>query len=682
MSEMEKITGSSPEAKSLDITNQNIEQLKQLFPDVFSEGKIDFEALRAVLGDEIDDSEERYNFTWNGKTKARQIAQTPSTGTLRPCKDESVNWDTTENLFIEGDNLEVLKLLQKSYHKKVKMIYIDPPYNTGTDFVYKDNYQESIKNYFEVTGQVDSDGNKLSTNKDTSGRYHSDWLNMIYPRLILAKNILHPQGAIFISIDDNEVFNLVKVCEELFGNGTTKVIAVKMSEASGLKMASVKKLGTIPKLKEYVLVIKPSGVNGLSFSPIKKPKWDTEYNIYLDNFTREDREFYDSLKNSSKEVSEEEISKLDVLLSKITLKSISDVYDGSTPKKDDWLFENSWRICQCVKSPSIHKLSEEKKKLHPNEDVFSVKSSQGLVYLVRSTYPSTSKNPRLQLIFASDNLYVHPGDFWSHIKTTGLDNEGGVPYKNGKKPIKLVSELIGSLSGLEDDDIVLDFFAGSATTGEATMLLNKDKGLSLRFILVQLPEDLQESYASATGETKKQIKESIDFLSDLGRPHKLTELGKERLKINVNQKYSDQSKNGFQVFKLDETNIRPWDADFENLELVLQQAEKSIKSDRSCEDVLYEIFLKYGYDLTTPVETEIVNGKTVFVVGAGALFVCLDDEITTETVEGIVKLKEDYDPEDDAIQVVFKDEGFADDRVKTNAFQILKQADIEDVKSI
>lgn len=214
---IDKITGSSPEAKSLDITQQNIEQLKQLFPDVFSENKIDFEALKAVLGEEIDDSEERYNFTWNGKTKARQIAQTPSTGTLRPSKAESVNWDTTENLFIEGDNLEVLKLLQKPYHKKVKMIYIDPPYNTGKDFVYKDNFRDNIQNYFNQTNQVDAQGNKLSTNSDTSGRYHSNWLNMMYPRLKLARNLLKDDGVIFISIDDNEQGNLKQICDEIFG---------------------------------------------------------------------------------------------------------------------------------------------------------------------------------------------------------------------------------------------------------------------------------------------------------------------------------------------------------------------------------------------------------------------------------------------------------------------------------
>ncbi len=216
---MEKITAASAESKSLDITAQNIEQLKALFPDVVSEGKIDFDALKAVLGEAIDDSAERYNFTWNGKTKARQIAQTPSTGTLRPCKEESVNWDSTENLFIEGDNLEVLKLLQKSYHKKVKMIYIDPPYNTGKDFVYKDNFHNNIQNYLEQTGQVDSDGYKLSTNTDTSGRYHSDWLNMIYPRLKLARNLLRDDGVIFVSIGDDEQSNLKKICDDIFGEG-------------------------------------------------------------------------------------------------------------------------------------------------------------------------------------------------------------------------------------------------------------------------------------------------------------------------------------------------------------------------------------------------------------------------------------------------------------------------------
>jgi len=209
---MKKLDG-----KSMDIVADNIAKLKEIFPDIFTDGKIDFEALRATLGEYVERDDERYSFTWNGKAKARRIAQTPSRGTLRPAKEESKDWDTTQNLYIEGDNLEVLKLLQKSYHKQVKMIYIDPPYNTGKDFVYRDNFKDNIKNYLEQTGQIDSEGKKLSTNRETSGRYHSDWLNMMYPRLKLARNLLKDDGVIFISIDDNEVANLRKICDEIFG---------------------------------------------------------------------------------------------------------------------------------------------------------------------------------------------------------------------------------------------------------------------------------------------------------------------------------------------------------------------------------------------------------------------------------------------------------------------------------
>jgi len=205
------------DGSSLNIAQDNINQLKTLFPDIVSEGKIDFEALRAVLGDAVETNEERYNFTWHGKAQARRIAQTPSTGTLRPCKAESKDWDSTQNLFLEGDNLEVLKLLQKSYHKQVKMIYIDPPYNTGKEFIYPDNYQDNLNTYLQYTGQKDSEGRKFGTNAETSGRYHTNWLNMMYPRLKLARNLLRDDGVIFISIDDNEVANLRKLCDEIFG---------------------------------------------------------------------------------------------------------------------------------------------------------------------------------------------------------------------------------------------------------------------------------------------------------------------------------------------------------------------------------------------------------------------------------------------------------------------------------
>jgi adenine-specific DNA-methyltransferase len=209
---MEKMDG-----KTIDIVAENITKLKALFPEAVTEGKIDFDVLKEMLGEYVDDRDERYSFTWNGKTRTRMLAQTPSTGTLRPCPEESVDWETTQNIFIEGDNLEVLKLLQKSYHKKIKAICIDPPYNTGHDFVYKDDFKDNIKNYKAITGQIDGEGRNISSNPETSGRYHTDWLNMMYPRLKLARNLLRDDGVIFIHIDDNEVANLRKMCDEIFG---------------------------------------------------------------------------------------------------------------------------------------------------------------------------------------------------------------------------------------------------------------------------------------------------------------------------------------------------------------------------------------------------------------------------------------------------------------------------------
>lgn len=606
-SKLEKITGTSPEAKSLDITNHNIDQLKQLFPDVFSEGKIDFEALKALLGEAIDDSNERYNFTWHGKNKARQIAQTPSTGTLRPCKEESVNWDTTENLFIEGDNLEVLKLLQKSYHKKVKMIYIDPPYNTGKDFVYKDNFHDNIQNYLEQTGQVDNDGNRLNTNSDTSGRYHSDWLTMMYPRLKLARNLLTDDGFIFISIDDSEFSNLKAICNEIFGetNFVTAFMWKRKKEiSSDSKNISVQ--------GEYILAFSKSDKSILNLEPLSD-----EY-----------------IKKSYKE---------------------------PTPEFPD----GKWRPVPLTVSKGLSGGGYEYTVVAPNgtthkrlwaypENSFQKLVDDGLVY-----YGKDGCGVPQRVMYAHNSKGQPSTNYWDDVTT---NKEGkkeiielfGDNIFDTPKPTKLIRKLI-NLS-VRSGDLVLDFFAGSGTTADAVIRESGTKDIN--FISVQLPEPT----------TEKSVAKKNGYNS-------VSDITKYRIKQALNG-----TSLGFKVFKLDETNIRPWDANFENLELVLQQAEKSIKEGRTNEDVLYEIFLKYGYDLTTPVETELVQGKAVFVVGAGALFVCLDDDITTETVEGIAKLKEVYDPE--TTQVVFKDEGFADDRVKTNAIQILKQASIDDVKSI
>lgn len=625
MSEIEKITGSSPEAKSLDIKQKNIKQLKQLFPDVFSENKIDFEALKAVLGEEVDDSEERYNFTWNGKTKARQIAQIPSTGTLRPCKEESVNWDTTENLFIEGDNLEVLKLLQKAYHKKVKMIYIDPPYNTGKEFVYKDNYKNNIKNYLEITEQVNSDGKTLGTNTETSGRYHTDWLNMIYPRLKLARNLLTEDGLIFISIDDNEVENLRKLCSEIYGEDNFLACAIwqKRTSPDARKVVS--------SGHEYVLAYFKNAEKGKE-TLNKLPLTDEQKKSYKN----QDNDPRGPWASSD-------------FTAQIGHATPQQFYTITAPNGKTHVPPpgTCWKNIESVYK---EKLSEGRFWFGKNGDAFPR----------RKTYLNESEGRTLWTWWSNKEV-GHTQEATKELKEL---MEAPNIFDN-PKPTRLIRRILQLAS--QPDSIVLDFFAGSGSTANSVLKLNREDGGSRKFIAVQIPEPYQkgtDAYKAGYSHISESCKERIK------------RAGYAILKDNPEYKGDV----GYKTLKLDETNIRPWDADFDNLEQVLQQATESIKADRSSEDVLYEIFLKYGYDLTTPVETEVVNGKTVFVVGAGALIVCLDDEITGETVEGIAKLKEELDPE--TTQVVFKDAGFADSNVKTNAIQILKQAGIDDVKSI
>ena len=613
---MERITGDSPEAKSLDITQQNIAQLKQLFPDVFSENKIDFEALKAVLGEDIDESEERYNFTWNGKTKSRQIAQTPSTGTLRPCKEESVNWDTTENLFIEGDNLEVLKLLQKSYHKQVKMIYIDPPYNTGKDFVYKDNFHENMKNYLRVSGQVDGAGKKLTTNTETSGRYHSDWLSMLYPRLKLARNLLSSDGIIFISIDDSEVSSLSSICNEIFGeeNFVAKIIWKKRSGPPNDKI--------IAATHEYILAY---AKNSSLVSLNRKPRSEEQLSRYKnpDNHPK-GRWASDNLMANVKG-------------GRYVESLYFPIINPNTGEEHYPSSNGNWRYNR-----------DKVSKLLENEEIFWGVDGGG--------------RPKLKRFLSEVSDGVPFSTLWDYLPFNSAASKeissllGNHNYFETPKPTALISHLMDL--AVKEGDTVLDFFAGSGTAMHAAAI-QCTRGKKIRSILVQLPEP--------TYENSEVFKAGYSNLADVS---------KSRLRACTEGHGLD----GFKVFKLDETNIRPWDADFENLTQVLEQSAESIKADRTSEDVLYEIFLKYGYDLTTPVDTETVVGKQVFVVGAGALIVCLDDEISTDVVEGIARLKDSLDPE--TTQVVFKDAGFADSNVKTNAIQILKQAGIDDVKSI
>lgn len=376
--------------------------------------------------------------------------------------------ETPNHILIEGDNLHALTALTFTHENKIDLIYIDPPYNTGnkaedgtTDFKYNDDYVDSDDEY-----------------------RHSKWLSFMSKRLTIARQLLADDGFLCVSIDDNEIAQLKILLDELF-NEKTKVVAVKMSEASGLKMSSVYRLGTIPKFKEYLLIAKPKGVNNLFFEDIPKSSWDSEYNIFLKGF---DKEFYDEIKalNERGNITEDEIIRLDKKIESIELMSVSDKHkELKLTKKADkeaWNFENSYRICQCATSTSVLRLAVEKKKTNKNSLFFSKSVRDGKLYLIRATFNTDSKKPRVQMIFAKDNLSSHPGDFWSDIKTTGLEAEGGVGFKNGKKPLKLLNRILGAHKNKNIK--ILDFFAGSGSTMHSAMELNKKDGAKREVILV------------------------------------------------------------------------------------------------------------------------------------------------------------------------------------------------------
>lgn len=603
-----KITNNDTASKSSELISENIKYLKQIFPNVVNGNSVDFEALKIELGSDISDKNERFGFTWPDKDKYKQLALKPSTATLRPVFD--TEGELSDNIFIEGDNLEVLKVLQRSYHKKIDLIYIDPPYNTGKDFIYPDNFKDNVKNYLQITGQMDSDGKAISSQTEKSGRYHTNWLNMMYPRLKLARNLLSDDGVIFISIDDTEQSNLKSICDEIFGedNFINNIIwQKKYSPSNDAKWLSDN--------HDFILCY---AKNKSTWRPNLLPRTEKQDSAYT-NRDDDPRGPWKAGDLSVKTYSEASDYEITTPSGRVVSPPAGACWRVSRSKFDDMVADNRIWFGEARNNvPAIKRFLSEVK--------------QGITPLTLWTYQEvghnqTAKQELKKLFSETKDIFDTP------------------------KPVSLINRILEI--GSKKDSIVLDFFAGSGTTAQAVIEKNvEDKG-NRKFILVQIPEE--------TG--KKDFKTISDFTQ---------ERIKRVCKANNIQPVH--------TFKLDETNIRPWDADFDNLEQVLQQATESIKEDRSSEDVLYEIFLKYGYDLTTPVETEVVNGKTVFVVGAGALIVCLDDDITGETVEGIGKLKEELDPE--TTQVVFKDAGFADSNVKTNAIQILKQAGIDDVKSI
>lgn len=649
---MNKIKAGDPLTQSADIVKQNIETLKALFPTTVREGKIDVEELKALLGEEIEAGDEYYRFTWAGKAMARREANKPTTATLRPNKADSTNWDTTQNIFIEGDNLEVLKLLQKSYANAVKMIYIDPPYNTGKDFVYKDNYADNMSNYFAVTGQTDEEGRKFGANTESDGRFHSNWLSMMYPRLKLAHTLLKDDGVIFISIDDNEALNLRKLMDEIFGEEN---FIADIAVVNNLKGRNDKRY--IATANERMLMYVRTDLfdeSGLKLPESRIDEFDQEDEIGKYRFlglrkrggadTRVLRPkmyfpFYVDVNNGTVALERKNKSDIEVL-----------------PKKSDET-EGCWRWGKDTASLRLVSLIGKPVSGGLKWDVFE-KDYLETDGEIRRIKPKS--------VFAGTNYSTDRATKEYRAIMPEVD------FSNPKS-VSLLMDLVEYSTLPNQSDIVLDFFAGSGTTAHAVMQLNADDGGNRRFICVQLDVDTEKD--------SDPYKAGFKKISDITKK-RITRSGKNiqsEAKTNLFKGTNTVIDLGYRAYKLDTSNINAWDANPDNLEVSLFNAQNNIKEGRTEEDVLYEILLKYGMDLTLPIDSKTIAGKTAYNIGAGALFICLADGITTDVAEGIAKWKQELDPS--SCKVIFKDTGFTD-VAKTNSVQILKRYGITDVNTI
>ncbi|HCT7305316.1 TPA: site-specific DNA-methyltransferase [Escherichia coli] len=620
-----------PELQSMNITADNITKLKSLFPEAFNENGIDFDVLKQLLGENVDEKEERYGLNWHGKRQARQLALTPSRGTLRPCKDESVDWHNTKNLMIEGDNLEVLKLLQKSYAGRVKLIYIDPPYNTGKDFVYPDNFQDNMKNYLEITGQTE-DGARLSTNTETSGRYHTDWLNMIYPRLKLARNLLKEDGVIFISIDDTEVDNLKKVCSEIFGEENFVANIVWQKKYSPQNDATY-----FSDMHDHILVYakqrKTSKNDSNGWNIDFLPRSD-EQNAAYKNPDNDPRGVWKSVDLSVKTYSKANDYSITTPSGRIVTPPASRCWQVSEKRFVELCKENKiWFGENGNNVPSIKR--------------FLTEVQDGVVPTTWWSYKECGHNQEAK----------------QELKKL---MEGESVFFDTPKPLRLLDRILHLATTNDKDCIILDFFAGSGTTAHATLNKNIADSGSRRYIAVQLPEKIDdEKYYTISELTKERLRRA----------------GKKVREDNPEWKGDV----GFRVFKLDTSNIRPWEATAETLSEQLDAYVSPILEGRSEEDLLTELMLKRGIDLSVNVEVRQFDGLTVSCVDGGKLFTCFAKQIPASSVEeltkGIIDWHKSLKAGKDTV-CYFLDDAFENNIAKTNLCAILEQHGLTNLHSL
>ena len=632
---MKKLNLNDPETQSASLVAKNIEELKKLFPEAFSEDRINFDVLKQLLGGAVDDAEEKYGLNWHGKRRARQIAITPSIGTLRPCPADSVDWDTTHNLMIEGDNLEVLKLLQRSFSRKIKAIYIDPPYNTGRNLIYPNDYQDGIRTYLEVTGQAEG-SKKLTSNPDSGGRFHTNWLSMIYPRLKLARNLLRSDGVLVITIDENEQTSLGMILKEVFEEGNYDHVCIPIvHNPRGVQGTN------FSYVHEYAFFVFPSDTKAISNRKIEEA--DIEWSNFRNWGTESERTdakncFYPVLLRDGKIIGFGDVCPDDFHPRQNEHKDhITYVYPI-----DKSGIERKWRYArQSVEA--IQKLLRAK----ISKDIIEIEIGKdfGLYKTVWTDkrYDANEYGTKIVGDLVPNSPFTFPKSLWA------------------------VYDSLVAIVGEDPNAIVLDFFAGSGTTGHSVMEINKDLGGNRRFILVQLPEPIEDGKILATifDVTKARIKEA-------GR----------RIKAH-NPSFKGDT--GFRVFKLDSSNIQAWEPKRDDLAQTLDDHASNIKADRTEQDILYELLLKLGLDLTVPIENKKIAGKVVHSIGAGTLFVCLAEKASRKDIEplaeGIVAWRKSLAPASES-QIVFRDSAFEDDVAKTNMTAILQQNGINNVRSI
>jgi len=612
---------------SMDLELEARERLQSVFPDCFSEGKLDIDKLLNLCGEYIDNDFEKYKFEWKGKTESLRLAQKRSTGTLRPCPEESVNFDETNNLYIEGDNLEVLKLLQTAYFRRVKMIYIDPPYNTGNDFVYEDDFRDPLARYKEVTEQT------TKSNPETMGRFHTNWLNMMYPRLRLAANLLRDDGVCFISIDDNEVHNLRKLCDEVFGEENFVGCGVwKRRTSSAMDQSKVS------TDHEYVIIY-----HKRQFTPFKGTEKDYKGYANPDNDPRGPWVPGDLTVGMNADMRPNQY------------------YDLVDPKTGKIYHPNFNRVWS-----------------------YAPDSMEQLINENRIVFPEDETQRPMKKRFANE-LKSDTNPFSTWMTEIGLNIEGtravytlfdDKSLFNYAKPISLVKSFVEQVTG--KDDIILDFFSGSATTAHAVMQLNAEEIASgagagnRRFILVQLPEVCDEN--------SEAFKAGYKNICEIGK-ERIRRAGAKILQEQDGQiKLGEEEKApldvGFKVFKLDTSNLKTWDGtpvDEEHVQQLLDRLNgmvDRVKPDRTDGDMVYEVMLKMGVPLTFPVFPVEIGGKRAYSIGEDAmLLVCLAEGISSEDVEALA----DYAP----AKIILAKSSLADDTAMSNAYYILKDRGIE-----